>query len=116
MTSEPVRDPLSDPLLTPENSALIIIDYQPGQLQLVKSMDHDLLQRNIISVAQLAKTYNVPIVLSTVNVVANNQPPTVADLKKVLATMSSWIERRSTRGKIWISAKPLKRPVARSSS
>jgi nicotinamidase-related amidase len=85
MTSEPTRDPLSDPLLTPENSVLVIIDYQPTQLQAVKSMDHDLLLRNIISVAQLAKTFNVPIVLSTVNVVANNQPPTLPDLKKVLA-------------------------------
>jgi nicotinamidase-related amidase len=84
MTSEATRDPLSDPLLTPENSALIVIDYQPSQLQLVKSMDHDVLLRNIISVAQLAKTFDVPIVLSTVNVVANNQPPTLPDLKKVL--------------------------------
>jgi nicotinamidase-related amidase len=85
MTSEPTRDPLSDPLLTPQNSALVIIDYQPSQLQLVKSMEHDLLLRNIISVARLAKMYDVPIVLSTVNVVANNQPPTLPDLKEVLA-------------------------------
>jgi nicotinamidase-related amidase len=85
MTSEPTPDPLSDPLLTPENSALIIIDYQPSQLQLVKSIDHDLLLRNITSVARLAKTFDVPIVLSTVNVVANNQSPTLPDLKEVLA-------------------------------
>lgn len=31
MTSETRRDPLSDHLLTPENSAFIIIDYQPGR-------------------------------------------------------------------------------------
>jgi nicotinamidase-related amidase len=85
MTSEPTRDPLADHLLTPENSALIVIDYQPSQLQLVKSMDHDLLMRNIISVSQLAKLFGVPIVLSTVNVVANNQPPTVPELREVLA-------------------------------
>src|SRR5215469_8782957 len=29
MTSEPVRDPFADHLLTPQNCALIIIDYQP---------------------------------------------------------------------------------------
>lgn len=85
MTSEPIRDPVADHLLTPENSALVIIDYQPSQLSAVRSMDHDLLLRNIVTVAQLAKTYNVPVVLSTVNVVANNQPPTLPDLKKVLA-------------------------------
>jgi len=29
MTSEPIRDPVSDHLLTLQNSALIVIDYQP---------------------------------------------------------------------------------------
>jgi nicotinamidase-related amidase len=95
MTSEPTRDPLADHLLTPENSALIVIDYQPSQLQLVKSMDHDLLMRNIISVSQLAKLFGVPIVLSTVNVVANNQPPTVPELREVLAD-SVEIDRTQT--------------------
>jgi len=95
MTSEPTRDPLADHLLTPENSALIVIDYQPSQLQLVKSMDHDLLMRNIISVSQLAKLFGVPIVLSTVNVVANNQPPTVSELREVLAD-SVEIDRTQT--------------------
>jgi nicotinamidase-related amidase len=95
MTSEPTRDPLADHLLTPENSALIVIDYQPSQLQLVKSMDHDLLMRNIISLSQLAKLFGVPIVLSTVNVVANNQPPTVPELREVLAE-SVEIDRTQT--------------------
>jgi nicotinamidase-related amidase len=95
MTSEPTRDPLADHLLTPENSALIVIDYQPSQLQLVKSMDHDLLMRNILSVSQLAKLFGVPIVLSTVNVVANNQPPTLPELREVLAE-SVEIDRTQT--------------------
>ena len=84
MTSEEARDPLTDALLTPENSALIVIDYQPSQIQTVASMDHDLLTRNIVSVARLAKAYDLPIVLSTVNV-ANGQGPTIPELKEVLA-------------------------------
>src|SRR5277367_1696123 len=87
MTSEPTRDPLTDPLLTPENSALIVIDYQPSQLAAVNSMDRELLTRNIVSVARLAKLYNLPIVLSTVNVVANNQPPTLPELREVLSDL-----------------------------
>jgi nicotinamidase-related amidase len=85
MTSEPTRDPVTDPLLTPQNSALIVIDYQPSQLGAVNSMDHDLLTRNIVSVARLAKLYDMPVVLSTVNVVANNQPPTLNELREVLS-------------------------------
>jgi nicotinamidase-related amidase len=84
MPSEPTRDPVTDPLLTPQNSALIVIDYQPSQLAAVNSMDRDLLTRNIVSVARLAKLYDLPVVLSTVNVVANNQPPTLSELRDVL--------------------------------
>lgn len=79
-----MRDPATDPLLTPENSALIVIDYQPSQVAAVTSIDHDLLSRNIVSVARLAKTYRLPIVLSTVNV-ANGQGSTIPELKEVLA-------------------------------
>ncbi|HTC69161.1 MAG TPA: hydrolase [Acidothermaceae bacterium] len=85
MTSEPIRDPVSDALLTPKNSALVVIDYQPSQVSAVHSMDHELLLRNIVSVARLAKAYQLPIVLSTVNVQANGQPPTLPELRDVLA-------------------------------
>jgi nicotinamidase-related amidase len=84
MASEPIRDPLTDPLLTPENSALVVIDYQPSQVQAVKSMDQELLVRNIVSVARTATTFALPVVLSTVNV-ANGQGHTVPELKEVLA-------------------------------
>lgn len=84
MTSEPVRDPTSDPLLTSANSALVVIDYQPSQIQTVHSIDTDLLVRNIVSVARTAKAYGLPIVLSTVNV-ANGQGHTVAELADVLS-------------------------------
>jgi nicotinamidase-related amidase len=85
VTSEPMRDPETDPLLTPQNCTLLVIDYQPSQIQTVRSMDHDLLIRNIVSVARLAKSYGLPIVLSTVNVAANGQPPTIPELREVLS-------------------------------
>jgi nicotinamidase-related amidase len=85
MTSEPMRDPLADPLLTPANSALVVIDYQPSQIETVRSIDSELLVRNIVTVARLAKTYRLPIVLSTVNVAANGLPPTIPELKEVLS-------------------------------
>jgi nicotinamidase-related amidase len=97
MTSESIRDPLADPLLTPQNAALVIIDYQPSQIQTVRSMEHELLLDNIVSVARLGKAYDLPIVLSTVNV-ANGQGPTLPELKAVLVdneeidrtTINSW--------------------------
>ena len=91
MTSEPIRDPLTDHLLTPQNSALVVIDYQPNQTKAVTSMDRDLLVQNIVSVARTARAFGLPIVLATVNV-ANGAEPTVPDLKEVLAE-SSEIDR-----------------------
>lgn len=84
MSSESVRDPLTDPLLTPQNSALIVIDFQPNQIQAVTSIDHDLLTRNIVTVARIAKAFSLPIVLSTINV-ENGAAPTIPELKEVLS-------------------------------
>ena len=41
MTSEPVRDPFADHVLTPQDCALIIIDYQPVQVSSIRSMDQE---------------------------------------------------------------------------
>ena len=47
MASLPIRDPIGDHLLTPQNAALVVIDYQPSQFAAVGSIDHDLLLENI---------------------------------------------------------------------
>lgn len=83
MASEPVRDPVTDHLLTPRNSVLIIIDYQPIQINSIASMDQALLVDNIVRVARTAVAYDLPIVLSTVNVKAGS-PPTISELQTVL--------------------------------
>jgi nicotinamidase-related amidase len=84
MSSEPMRDPRADPLLTPANSALVVIDYQPNQINAVKSMDTELLTRNIVSVARLGKAFGLPIVLSTVNAAAG-QGHTLPAIRDVLS-------------------------------
>jgi nicotinamidase-related amidase len=83
-TTDSVRDPITDSLLTPQNAALVVIDYQPSQLATTTSIDRDLLVDNIVSVARLARTFQLPVVLSTVNV-ANGQGPTLPALKAVLS-------------------------------
>jgi nicotinamidase-related amidase len=79
------RDPVNDHLLTPQNSALVVIDYQPSQFQTVTSIDRDLLTDNIVSVARLAQTFHLPVVLSTVGVTGRGQAATIPELKAVLA-------------------------------
>ena len=98
MTSAPIRDPLSDHLLTPENAAFLFIDYQPSQLAGVRSMDHELLVKNAISTVRTIKTFGIPVVHSTVNVATGRGGPTLPELAGLLeddkpldrTTVNSW--------------------------
>ena len=97
MTSVPVRDPLADHLLTPDNAAFLFIDYQPAQLATIRSMDPALLLKNAVSTVRTIKTFGVPVVHSTVNVAAG-QGPTLPELAGLLTddkpldrtTVNSW--------------------------
>jgi nicotinamidase-related amidase len=90
MSSYPQRDPLKDHLLTPQNSALIVIDYQPTQINSINSMDRKQLIGNIVATAQIAKAYNLPIILSTVNVKTGANKDTIPQLKQVLGDIPSY--------------------------
>jgi len=83
MTSEPIRDPASDQLLTPANAALLVIDYQPAQVNAVLSMDRRLLMANAVALAKTATLFGLPVVLSTVNV-KDGSDPTMPALKAAL--------------------------------
>jgi nicotinamidase-related amidase len=84
MASEPIRDPKTDHLLTPDNAALIIIDYQPIQVNSIDSMDRQTLVDNIVGVAKTGIAYGLPIVLSTVNVTTGLNQPLISQLQEVL--------------------------------
>src|SRR2546425_11974223 len=79
-----IRDPISDHLITPQNSALLVIDYQPPQVGAMRSMDRDLLVKNIVSTVKLARLFRLPIVHSTVNVKSGRNKPTVSPLAELL--------------------------------
>jgi nicotinamidase-related amidase len=76
MTSAPVRDPLAGHLLTPDNAALLLIGYQPVQLAGARSMDRMLLVKNAVSTVKTIKTFEVPVLHSTVNVASDREQPT----------------------------------------
>lgn len=88
MASQPKRDPVTDPLLTPQNAALVLIDYQPPQLNTVRSMDAATLVANIVALAKMAQLYNLPIVLSTVGVTSGLNPDTIPALREVLPNVT----------------------------
>lgn len=90
MASEAIRNPHTDQLLTPENSALIIIDYQPVQVSSIRSMPRDELVFNITSVAKAAVNYNLPIIHSTVNVATGRNKPPIQELQAVLGHLPAY--------------------------
>src|ERR1700737_4947376 len=98
MTSAPIRDPLADHLITPQNAALLLIDYQPAQVASVRSMDPVLLVKNAVSTVRTIKAFGLPVVHSTVNVASGQGQPTIRELAGLLendkpldrTTVNSW--------------------------
>jgi nicotinamidase-related amidase len=90
MSSLTIRDQANDHLLTPQNAAVLIIDFQPIQVYSINSMNRPELVRNISIVAQLAVSYNMPLVLSTVNVKTGINSETIPQLRQVLKDVPSY--------------------------
>ncbi|RFC67034.1 MULTISPECIES: hydrolase [Mesorhizobium] len=90
MASEPIRDPVKDHLLTPQNSAFVIIDYQPIQVSSIRSMDKQELVFNIVHSCMAAINYKLPIVHSTVNVATGVNKPPIEPVMKVLGAYPTY--------------------------
>ena len=65
---EPIRDPVTDHLLTPENCALVLIDYQPEQYRTITSTTKEEINLNVVALCKLARAYDIPVIVSTVAV------------------------------------------------
>ncbi|TCM14170.1 nicotinamidase-related amidase [Novosphingobium sp. PhB165] len=89
-----IRDPIADHMLTPENAALIIIDFQPVQVGSIVTMNKRLLVKNVAALARTAKLYGLPVVLSTVNVATGRNMPTIHQITDLLPDVSP-IDRTS---------------------
>src|SRR3954463_4064504 len=93
----PIRDPSADPLLTPQNAVLALIDYQPEQYAGVASVGHDELLAHVTMLGRVASSFGLPVVLSTVYV-KHGMSGTNAELLAALpgvpeidrTTMNSW--------------------------
>jgi len=93
----PIRDPRTDPLLTPQNAVLALIDYQPEQYAGVASIPHAELLANVTMLGRIATTFELPVVLSTVYVkhgMSGTNPELLEALPGVpeidRTTMNSW--------------------------
>ena len=79
----PTRAVDEDPFLSPQNSALILIDYQPHILMGVRNIDHKELINNLTGLIKTAVMYALPIIISHVGVGLNDSQPMMEALTKL---------------------------------
>lgn len=87
-------------LLTPDNSALIMIDHQSQMAFAVQSIDRKLLENNSVALAKTAKAFNVPTIMTTV-AEKSFSGPLFGGIKQVYpslpvidrTTMNSWEDK-----------------------
>ena len=103
----PVAAPAAAPaagyleLLTPENSALLLIDHQPQMIFGVRSHDRQALRNNVEALAKSAKTFEVPTVLTTV-AAESFSGPLIPEIRSVFpenevydrTSMNTWDDKR----------------------
>ena len=77
---EPIRDPVADHLLTPQNCAVVLIDYQPEQYRTITSSTRDEIDLNVIALCKLARAYDIPVIVSTVGVDMGVNTGTAAEI------------------------------------
>src|SRR6201994_3051111 len=88
-------------MLTPQNSAIALIDYQPAMYQGVQSHDRMTPMHNVQVLAKTAKLFKIPTVLSTVAANSFSGPfmPEVIDLfpnHEIIdrTSMNSWLNAK----------------------
>jgi nicotinamidase-related amidase len=88
-------------MLTPQNSAIALIDFQPAMYQGVQSHDRLVIFNNVQVLAKAAKLFSIPTVISTVAAHSFSGPfmPEVTDLFAQLdvidrTSMNSWLDAK----------------------
>ncbi len=86
-------------MLTPQNSAIALIDYQPAMYQGVQSHDRLVTFNNVQVLAKTAKLFNIPTIITTVAQDTFSGPfmPEVTELfpkHKIIdrTSMNSWLD------------------------
>jgi nicotinamidase-related amidase len=90
MSSLQIRDQKTDHLLTPENSVVIVIDYQATQIGDIESTDKYRMVQNTIALVKLARVFKMPVVVSTVNVKTGINGPTIPQIAHEVKDLPSY--------------------------
>jgi nicotinamidase-related amidase len=81
MTSNPNPKNGLEALLTPEESVLVLIDFQPFQFAGVGSHEQKMIVNNVVGLAKIAKAFGVPTIVT--GVVSDRGGQTIQELLDV---------------------------------
>lgn len=84
-------------LLSPQNSAILMIDHQPGVAFPIQSIDREMLVNNSTALTKVAMAFKVPLVLSTIR--EDSSGPLFAEI--LAAASSVPVIARPTRRNAW---------------
>ena len=73
--------------LDKDNAAVLLVDHQAGLLSLVRDIDPDKFKNNVLAVANAAKYFNLPTILTTSFETGPNGP-LVPELKEIHPDLS----------------------------
>ncbi len=89
--------------LDKDNAAVLLVDHQAGLLSLVRDIDPDKFKNNVLAVANAAKYFNLPTILTTSFETGPNGP-LVPELKKFTQMhLLFHVQAKSMRGTMKIS-------------
>src|SRR5690348_10934541 len=77
--------------LDKNNAAVLLVDHQAGLLSLVRDIDPDRFKNNVLALADLAKYFKLPTILTT-SFESGPNGPLVPELKEIFPT-APYIER-----------------------
>ncbi len=89
------KDPKKDNLLTGENTVLLVIDWQPDLIKVVRNIDQNVMVNNIQGMIKTANLFGVPVIESTIGVEMAGSASTVDSIKSHIQPSVKNIDRVS---------------------
>ncbi len=89
------KDPITDNLLTGDNTVLLVIDWQQDLINVVHNIDQDVMMNNIQAMVKTANLFDVPVIETTIGVKMAGSAPTVSSVKSLIRKDVENIDRVS---------------------
>ena len=89
------KNPVTDNLLTSENTVLLVIDWQQDLINVVQNIDQEIMMNNIEAMVRTADLFDIPIIETTIGVKMVGSTQTVPSVKNLIPESVENIDRVS---------------------